>query len=104
MAVGRRHSGNGRPDAVPFCVLVCITITKPSQPARRPCAGAWPGPVGDLLGGETSPAASSFQQPGATCSAGLLADLYSDDGATHPAATNRPAGAGMIGTGGAWPL
>jgi len=35
-------------------------MTTPALPARRPSAGAWPGPVRDLLGGETSPAAFFF--------------------------------------------
>ena len=36
---------------------MCDRMKMPSIPARTPSAGAWPGPVRDLLGGETSPAA-----------------------------------------------
>src|SRR5262245_35849004 len=36
----------------------------PSPSARRPSAGARPGPVRDLLGGETSPATFHFRDSG----------------------------------------
>jgi hypothetical protein len=44
----------------------------PSIPARRPSAGAWRGPVRDLLGGKTSPAAFRFRLSPKTCGTHLL--------------------------------
>jgi hypothetical protein len=55
----RRGASCGRKDfmSFSFCKLVRDRMKKPSPPARRPGAGAWPGPVRNLPGGETFPAA-----------------------------------------------